>query len=231
MTHNKNIIITGASRGIGKALVEVLAQNPTHQIIALSRDTDKMRQLFSSYENVEVHRLDLNKEVATQLKKIIEPYQTIDFLINNAGYLVKKPFTELSREDLVTSYQVNVLGAMEVIQQVIPNMIEFGGHIVNISSMGGFQGSMKFAGLSAYSSSKAAICNLTELLAEEYKESKIKFNCLCLGAVQTEMLQEAFPGFEAPLSAEKMATFIANFTLEAHEWMNGKIIPVSLSNP
>jgi len=120
---------------------------------------------------------------------------------------------------------------METVQAALPKIIQNGGHIVNISSVGGFQGSVKFAGLSAYSTSKAAVCSFTELFAEEYKETQVKMNCLCLGAAQTEMLNEAFPGYEAPVSAEKMAEYIVNFTLTAHEWMNGKIIPVSLSTP
>jgi NAD(P)-dependent dehydrogenase (short-subunit alcohol dehydrogenase family) len=104
-------------------------------------------------------------------------------------------------------------------------------HIVNISAIGGFQGSVKFAGLAAYSTSKAAVCSFTELFAEEYKDTSIKMNCLCLGAAQTEMLEEAFPGYEAPVSAEKMAEYITDFALNADQWMNGKIIPVSLSTP
>ena len=142
-----------------------------------------------------------------------------------------KPFTELTHEDLSSCYQVNVIGVIETVQAAVSKMEVNGGHIVNISSMGGFQGSVKFAGLSAYSTSKAAVCSFTELFAEEYKESKIKTNCLCLGAAQTEMLEEAFPGYQAPVSAEKMAEFIADFSLNAQQWINGKIIPVSLSTP
>ena len=120
---------------------------------------------------------------------------------------------------------------METVQAAVPKMLLNGGHIVNISSMGGFQGSVKFAGLSAYSTSKAAVSSFTELFAEEYKDTKIKMNCLSLGAAQTEMLAAAFPGYDAPISAEKMAEYIVNFTLNGHEWINGKIIPVSLSTP
>jgi NAD(P)-dependent dehydrogenase (short-subunit alcohol dehydrogenase family) len=104
-------------------------------------------------------------------------------------------------------------------------------HIVNISSIGGFQGSVKFPGLSAYSSSKAALVCLTECLAEEFKDKNIAFNCLALGAVQTDMLNEAFPGYKAPVSASSMASFVTDFVLKAHHFMNGKIIPVSLSTP
>jgi 3-oxoacyl-[acyl-carrier protein] reductase len=126
---------------------------------------------------------------------------------------------------------VNVIGVMENIQWFLPKLNPEGSHIVNISSMGGFQGSMKFAGLAAYSTSKAALCSFTELFAEEYKETTIKMNCLCLGAVQTEMLEQAFPGYQAPLTPEQMASFIADFSLSAHRYLNGKIIPVSLTNP
>ncbi len=97
--------------------------------------------------------------------------------------------------------------------------------------MGGVQGSLKFPGLSAYSSSKAAVITLTELLAEEYKESGPSFNVLALGAVQTEMLEEAFPGYKAPISAEKMAKYIADFSLSGNEFYNGKLLQVSSSTP
>jgi 3-oxoacyl-[acyl-carrier protein] reductase len=231
MMYNQTIVISGASRGIGKAIVDFLAKNPSNQIIALSRDIDAMNRHYQHYQNVTPYYLNLDKNVREQVQSIIGSLEKIDFLINNAGKLVNKPFPELTHEEISMCYQVNAIGVMETVQAMIPKMIKSGGHIVNISSMGGFQGSMKFAGLSAYSTSKAAVCSFTELFAEEYKETSIKMNCLCLGAVQTEMLQEAFPGYIAPVSAEKMAEYIANFTLTAHEWMNGKIIPVSLSNP
>jgi NAD(P)-dependent dehydrogenase (short-subunit alcohol dehydrogenase family) len=97
--------------------------------------------------------------------------------------------------------------------------------------MGGIQGSIKFAGLSAYSSSKGAVITLSELLAEEYKESGISFNVLALGAVNTVMLQEAFPGYEAPLSAKEMADYIFNFSLTGNKYYNGKVLQVSASTP
>jgi 3-oxoacyl-[acyl-carrier protein] reductase len=225
-----NIIIVGASRGIGKALVEQLAQNSSNQILALSRNTKSM-ETFNQFPNVKFAAFDLNaSNVKEQAQSIFAAFDSIDILINNAGYLVNKPFTELTKEDLNACYQVNVIGVMQTVQAAVPKM-EKGGHIVNISSMGGFQGSVKFPGLAAYSTSKAAVCSFTELFAEEYKETPIKMNCLCLGAAQTEMLEEAFPGYEAPVSAEKMAEYIANFALTAHQWINGKILPVSLSTP
>ena len=230
MTYKKTIVVVGTSRGIGLELVKELAQNSDHHILALGRNEGAMNSAFGSFENVMIHALDLNRtDVQTQCDAIFQSIDQIDILINNAGMLVNKPFPELSASDISSCYQVNVIGVMQTVQAAIKKMSK--AHIVNISSIGGFQGSVKFAGLSAYSTSKAALCSFTELFAEEYKESNIKMNCLCLGAVQTEMLEEAFPGYEAPLSAHEMAVYIAKFALEGDQFMNGKIIPVSLSTP
>lgn len=226
----KTIVVVGASRGIGKSMIDLLAKDSDLKILALSRNAERMNQHFSNYSNVECHELDLNSEsVREDCIKIFSNVDSIDYLINNAGYLVNKPFMELTQDDLRDCYSVNVISVIQTVQAALDKMEA--GHIVNISSIGGFQGSVKFPGLTAYSTSKAALCSFTELFAEEFKESNIKMNCLALGAAQTEMLEEAFPGYEAPVSAEKMADYIVNFTLTAHEWMNGKIIPVSLSTP
>lgn len=228
---NKTIVIVGASRGIGKELVTILAENQEHRILALARNKAALDG-FAAFPNVEIHQFDLNAgDAKANATRIFDTVDQIDVLINNAGKLVNKPFMELTAEDMQESYQVNVIGVMETVQAAVPKMIENGGHIVNISSMGGFQGTVKFAGLSAYSTSKAAVASFTELFAEEFKDTKIKTNCLCLGSAQTEMLQEAFPGFEALVSANQMAVYIADFALKAHQWMHGRIIPVSLTTP
>ena len=231
MNQKKIIVVVGASRGIGKATVEKFAANPEYTILALSRNTKEMEQ-FSHLTNVKCFAFDLeDSNVRHQAERIFSTIESIDILVNNAGKLVNKPFTELTPQDLTSSYQSNVIGVMQTVQAALPKMLENGGHIVNISSMGGFQGTVKFSGLTAYSTSKAAVCSFTELFYEEHKDTKVKMNCLCLGAVQTEMLEEAFPGYLAPVSAGKMAEFIVNFALTSHEWINGKIIPVSLSTP
>ena len=97
--------------------------------------------------------------------------------------------------------------------------------------MGGIQGSMKFPGLAAYSSAKGAVITLSELLAEEYKAQGIAFNVLAIGAVQTEMLAEAFPDYQAPLTAAQMADYIFNFATTGHTFYNGKVLQVSSSTP
>jgi short-subunit dehydrogenase len=227
---SKHIFVIGASRGIGAELVRAYAQNPDHQVYAFARNIERMEATFHQ-ENVHCFSLDLSENVHEQFALIMGQLPQIDVLIENAGFLVNKPFPELTHADISTSYQINVIGVMESIQCLLPKMNPAGTHIVNISSMGGFQGSMKFAGLAAYSTSKAALCSFTELFAEEYKETNIKMNCLCLGAVQTEMLEQAFPGYQAPLNPTQMAEFITDFSLNAQRYLNGKIIPVSLTNP
>lgn len=227
---SKQIVIVGASRGIGLELVKLFAQNKENQVLALSRKIPVDASV--NLPNVSFKAFDLNDSNAREkAENLFSDLKQIYILINNAGLLVNKPFLELTHSDIQSSYQTNIVGVMQTVQAAVPKMQEEGGHIVNISSMGGFQGSVKFAGLSTYSTSKAALVSFTELFAEEFKDTKIKTNCLCLGAVQTEMLAEAFPGYEAPLTATQMAEYIVDFAQNAQRYMNGKIIPVSLSTP
>jgi NAD(P)-dependent dehydrogenase (short-subunit alcohol dehydrogenase family) len=217
-------------------LVKQFSADAGNTIFAVSRNLAKLEQLKKECvnENVILLPCDLSQAAAVDLliATLKEKTETIDALVNNAGTLVNKPFAEITAADLEYVYNVNVFSVVRMIQGVLPMMNEKEkSHIVNISSVGGFQGSAKFAGLSAYSSSKAALVCLTECLAEEFKERNIAFNCLALGAVQTEMLNEAFPGYKAPVTANEMALFVSNFVINAHHMMNGKIIPVSLSTP
>ena len=233
----KKVIVTGASRGIGFELVKKYA-NAGHEVIALSRNSDRLEQLKEAclqlYPKAQVHILpfDLAKDdISVQLMPFIEScFQHVDILINNAGALIAKPFTEISAEELERIYHVNVLSVFKLTQELI-HKFSNNAHIVNISSIGGVQGSVKFSGLSAYSSSKAALVALTECLAEEYKETDLAFNCLALGAVQTEMLEEAFPGYQAPTSAKDMAAYIFDFSLNGQNFHKGKVLNVSKSTP
>ena len=224
----KNIIITGTSRGIGYELALQLA-NLGHQVLALSRNTP---ELLQNHPKINCLSVDLSNE--NELEKIAtfvsSTWSQVDAIIHNAGSLVFKPFAETSQADFESVYKVNVFAVANLTRVCLP-FLKKGSHVVTISSMGGIQGSLKFAGLAAYSSSKGAVITLTELLAEEFKEQGIAFNVLALGAVQTEMLAEAFPGYEAPISAEGMANYIADFTLNGNKYFNGKVIQVSSTNP
>ena len=222
----KNIIITGTSRGIGYELALQFAK-AGHQVLAVSR---KISQALIENPNITCLSVDLSKE--SDLQKVqdflSQTWKKVDIIIHNAGNLVNKPFAQTTQEDFENVYKVNVFGVANLIRICLP-YLQKGSHVVSISSMGGIQGSMKFAGLSAYSSSKGAVITLSELLAEEYKEQGIAFNVLALGAVNTEMLNEAFPGYEAPISAAEMANYIFNFALIGNKYHNGKIIQVSSS--
>ena len=224
----KNIIITGTSRGIGYEMALQFA-NAGYQVLAISRKTP---QILIEHENITCLAIDISDE--NQLQQVIDfvskTWQKVDILIHNAGSLLHKNFTEITTQEFQNIYKVNVFAVAELTKICIPFM-EKGSHVVTISSRGGIQGSVKFAGLSAYSSSKGAVITLSELLAEEYKESGISFNVLALGAVNTEMLQEAFPGYEAPLSAKEMADYIFNFALTGNKYYNGKVLQVSASTP
>jgi NAD(P)-dependent dehydrogenase (short-subunit alcohol dehydrogenase family) len=226
---SKNIIITGTSRGIGFELVHLFA-NQGHNVLALSRNARPVNNLH--FENITSLAFDLCKqEDYIKVKDFIDnEWKHVDILINNAGTLLNKPFAETTFQDFEYVYKTNVFGVSEMTRVVVPFMKQ-NGHIITISSMGGIQGSMKFPGLSAYSSSKGAVITLTELLAEEYKESGPQFNVLALGAVQTEMLKEAFPDYEAPTTALEMATYIHNFALTGNKFYNGKVLQVSNSTP
>lgn len=237
-----NIIITGASRGIGYELVRMFINMDGNKVVAISRNVEKLVELFSETRNnkydseiipIAYDLENLYREIDDYLYlKISDHMDDIDILINNAGFLINKPFSKVTLDEAVRFFSVNFFAASELIKKLIPIMGKEGrSHVVNIGSMGGFQGSIKFPGLAYYSASKAALASLTECLAEEYKNSDIAFNCLALGAAQTEMLEEAFPDYQAPLKAEQIATFIAEFSMNGHRFFNGKIIPVALSNP
>ncbi len=226
-----NVILTGASRGIGLELAK-LYSHQGHQVICLTRNIEPLVAL--KQPNVTAISTDLSSQESMDkaLQTIKATFKNIDCIIHNAGSIINKPFEQIALSELEKVYRVNVFAPFYITQQLVGLMgKQHKGHVVNISSMGGFQGSSKFAGLSAYSSSKASLAGLTECLAEELKDKNIAVNCLALGAVQTEMLEEAFPGYQAPLKPLEMATYIYDFATKGHLYYNGKILPVSSSTP
>jgi short-subunit dehydrogenase len=235
------IMITGASRGIGFATARYFARLKHAEIIALSRNRAGLGQLATECAGLNktsvLHPLvfdleDFLQEPASLLRKLPKKINHMDILINNAGVLINKPFQQTSLEELQYLFRINLFAPAVLIRELLPLMGRKGTtHVVNISSMGGFQGSQKFPGLSFYSASKASLACMTECLSEEFKEADIAFNCLALGSVQTEMMEEAFPGFKASVKPDEMAEFIGHFALTAHKHMRGKVVPVSLENP
>ena len=223
-----NIVITGAGKGIGFETAVVLAQEG-HGVVAVSRDVSSLEALNNP--NLHPVSFDLTRKDFTPLKEVVlSHFKTVNVVVNNAGLLINKPFNALTDDDFDRLFDVNVKAAFKLTQNLLSLMPE-GAHVVNISSMGGYQGSVKFPGLSLYSAAKGALAVMTESWAVEFQTWGIRVNALALGAVQTEMLLQAFPDYQAPLQPEEMARFIADFALTGNRYFNGKILPVSLSTP
>lgn len=228
----KTIVLTGASKGIGYQTALELLESGC-KVIAVARSIEKLEELKlqASTSLLKIISADLtNRDDIQKILKYVADINGIDGLINNAGALVNKPFSETSAEEWQYIFDVNLFAPVNLIQSLKPHLNK-GSHIVNIGSMGGFQGSDKFPGLAAYSSAKGALGILSECLSTEFSSDEISVNCLCLGAVQTSMLEEAFPGYQAPVQANEMGSYLSDFVLHGHKFMNGKIIPVALNNP
>lgn len=218
-------IVTGASRGIGIETAKTLVE-AGHEVYALTRQVNTVPVPGIKY----VH-FALSSD-SSNLDELMDELGEVNFdgVVLNAGILMNQSFENTKVEDIQEMFQVNVFAPMAFLKRLKPRLNP-GAHIINIGSMGGVQGSAKFPGLAWYSASKGAIAILTECLAEEWKNDGVSVNCLALGAVQTEMLQAAFPGYQAPLNPEQMGGFIANFLQTGHQFFNGKILPVSVSTP
>jgi NAD(P)-dependent dehydrogenase (short-subunit alcohol dehydrogenase family) len=232
-----NIVLTGASSGIGFEAALEFTLNKENKVVCIARSADKLRKLLEIARSINpectllpVEFDIINDDYAALVPFLEERLGSVDILVNNAGELINKPVLETSAEDLQAMFQSNVIGHFKMIKHLLP-LMNAGSHILNIGSMGGFQGSVKFPGLAAYSASKSALHTLTECLAVELAESGIRINCLALGSAQTEMLEEAFPGYQSPVMAFEMGKYVADFAKTGHKFFNGKVIPVSVSTP
>jgi len=233
-----NIIITGASSGVGFEAVLDLILSGEHKVMAVARSEDKLERLAEIASGLNPNAVlypiafdIVHDDYAGLLQFVATNFDNrVDILINNAGLLINKPFAELQETDFVEMLQSNFIGHVRIIQSLL-SLMPVNSHILNIGSMGGFQGSVKFPGLSAYSASKAALHTLTECLAQELTDRQIKVNCLALGSAQTEMLEQAFPGYQSPVLAFEMGKYIADFALTGHKFFNGKVLPVAVTTP
>lgn len=226
-----NIVITGGGKGIGLELTKRFLREPEHRVWVCSRDVDALTTL--NHPRLNIAALDLTRSDEAEIySSVSAQLSQVDILIHNAGVLVNRPFQETAIDDWRQVFEVNVFSAVKVSLALLPLLKKSAGaHIVHIGSMGGFQGASKFPGLSAYSASKAALANVTECMAEELKSDGIHVNCLALGAVDTAMLRQAFPGYQAPVGSESMADMIYQFSVTQRMFFNGKILPVSASTP
>ncbi|TKC08277.1 SDR family oxidoreductase [Pedobacter polaris] len=232
-----NVIITGASSGIGFEAALEFTLDSKNKVVCIARSADKLKKLFDIAKQINPDctllpvEFDLvNDDYTVLVPFLTERLGTIDILINNAGSLVNKPFLDTTTADLAEMLESNVVSHFKMIRATLP-LMQSGSHIINIGSMGGFQGSVKFPGLAAYSASKSALHTLSECLAFELAEQGIKVNCLALGSAQTEMLEAAFPGYESPVMAFEMGKYVADFAKTGHKFFNGKVLPVAVTTP
>jgi len=235
----QKILITGCSKGIGFEIVKIFSKDSSMTVLAISRDIQGLNKLKEEClcinPDFNLHILSIDLSIPNSINRILDFIKSdfngsIDGVIHNAGYLVNKAFVDISNKELDNLFKINLVAPFLLTQKLIPYFSE-SAHVLFISSMGGVQGSQKFKGLSAYSTSKAALITLTECLAEEFKMTNLRFNCLALGAVQTEMLNQAFPGYKAPISANEMGIYIVDFYIHGPNYFNGKVVPISLTTP
>jgi short-subunit dehydrogenase len=230
------VIVTGASRGVGHATAKELALVHGRTVLAIARDAERLAALQAECAggegSIEPLAVDLADPAGlARVREALKRRRVIG-LVNATGLLIKREFGNWTADDAQKLFHLNAAVPLLLAQAL---QAELDGtppaHIVNIGSMGGFQGSVKFPGLAFYSASKAAVANLTECMAEEFKDRGVRCNCLCIGAVDTDMLRAAFPGYQAPVSAAQMGAYVARFVLEGHNYFNGKVLPVALSTP
>ncbi len=234
------ILITGASRGIGAELSLQLA-NGKHKLILVARSGEDLRKIAGECNQIAGSEVavtlrydlkDLLLDDHTFVEKLGEVTDEVDVLVNNAGMLIRKPLAEFKTDEMRSVFDINVIAPAQLTRRCLPFLMRSSeASVINISSMAGMPGSRKFPGLSVYSASKGAMTTMTECLAEEFKDQNIRVNGLAFGAVQTKMLDEAFPGYVANTSAIEMGQFLAWFVTEGWRRFNGKVLPVSDSTP
>lgn len=176
MMNKKNILITGASQGIGLAIAKHFAKN--HNVYVVSRNEEKLKQLCKENSFAGYFALDLTKETTINLQA--------DVLINNAGVYYYSPIEKMKEEEILNSIKLNTLAPYMLIKNVVPYMKkqQFG-RIINIGSISGVMGE---ANASAYSMTKASLIGLTKSLALELAQDNITVNIINPGWVDTELI-------------------------------------------
>jgi short-subunit dehydrogenase len=224
-------IITGAGGGIGYELCRKFAANGWKTIGISGRANS-----LNSIKGVHFVNCDIREWVNMDglISQCDLKNDDSDFriLINNAGFLLKTSFESFREEEIMEMIKVNYVAPMKITQEFLPWLRQSSkAHIIYVGSMGGFQGSTRYEGLSVYSSTKSALGSLSESLAEEYRHTKMHFNTLALGAVDTEMLKKSMPNYAAQVKVEQMCEWIYEFSYRSYGLINGKVIPVAGSNP
>ncbi len=192
MSYLKTVVVTGASRGIGKSIAELFANNDYNVLINFNNSE---KSAFELYKKLKNRGLSVNKfkadvanrnEVELMMKFCIHEFGSIDVLISNAGISQEKMFIDITDEDFNAMINVNLKSVFYCSQEVLKYMIPMKkGKIINISSIWGMVGASCEV---HYSATKAGIIGLTKALAKELGPSNIQVNCIAPGIIQTDMI-------------------------------------------
>jgi len=235
----KVAIVTGGSRGIGKATASLLAQHGANVVIT-SKNNSSLQNAAKEMNNVVSIPGDIRKnaDVENVVKVTLEKFGRIDILVNNAGIFPKvKPLHEISEEEWNDVIDINLTGQFRFTKAVIPHLMKTNGCIVNVSSDAGLKSFENFEA-DAYTASKGALVLLTKAWAVEYAKHKIRVNCVCPGIVETDMTSpwleseadRAMAVAEHPIGRigmpEDVAKAILYLVSDDSSWVTGAILPV-----
>lgn len=207
-------IVTGAGRGIGAATARSLAALGV-KVACLARSQDEIDAVAAAIQEQGGQALAVPCDVSDRdsvnaaVKVVTESFGAVHIVVNNAGYCHPQTLVEMSPEVFRATMDVNVSAIFHMCQAVLPAMIEAqSGQIVNVASISGVRGSSKFPGFTAYAAAKAGAIVLTEALAAELREHKIRVNAISPGSVDTKMLRDVAPGVEPAMMPEDIAASI-----------------------
>jgi NAD(P)-dependent dehydrogenase (short-subunit alcohol dehydrogenase family) len=228
MLKGKTAIVTGGGRGIGAATAELLASHGARVMLA-SRTESEIRNIASVIANSGWCPTDVSSEsqVTSLFNQTLERMGPVDILVNCAAVLSSESVESLSLDAWNEIQAINITGTFLCCREAFRQMKGRGGAIVNVSSLGGVQGTEKFPGYSAYTTSKYAVIGLTESLAVEARSQNIRVNCVAPGAVDTQMLKKAAPELKtktSPLDIANIILFLCDESRSAS--LNGTVIPV-----
>ena len=203
----KKALITGASRGIGSAIAEKLAENG-YNLVLTGRDLSMLEKTKTRCEvygvQAKIYAADLSSE--TEIAELFQKSGTLDLLVNNAGFGIFDAIEDIKLEDWQQIQKVNVEGAFLCLREAMRTMKKSGGgRIINISSVVGVKG---YPNQAAYGASKHALLGLTKTAIEEGKEDNIRVHAICPGGVATEMVKQSRPDlsdFSAMIQPEDVA--------------------------
>lgn len=233
----KNVIVTGATSGIGKATALLLAKEGAN-VLAVGRNEKRGRDVCKEISNLGGKALffqcDLSKEekVKELYEKIEEQFESIDLLFNNAGIWITEPLENISEEMVMTVFSSDFNSVLFMTKYFIPMLKKKHGVIINNASMGGLEGYTSGSKQYLYHASKAAAIKFSKLTAKNYA-TEIRVNCICPGLIDTEIYENRdFSRFYDVIpmkrmgEAEEVAKLVAFLASEDASYITGAVIPI-----